>query len=381
MFACQPLQRKYAAMNKVYGCWCTNSSMSNPVDCEFWAKNLMVNLVESVILEPVVQLVPVGVGGTALTIVEPLVPTSVTFVCPSRTPLGLTIVCNLTTNAGSHLRITTLTFMGQLGTSRVPDLADCGAGLRRIRLDKVINVEPYDYEVIEKTTLTITANGWQLLKLPKSWSVFSGDRIGLLTTASMPLNCAVPSTDFQSADLISNLITTLNVGDIITASLLSRSNVRFQVPYSVMGPVAIHPRIRKEAALGLVMTLHNLCKHTVQIGTLPEAWKVTAVIPIIKAGDHHSPASYRPISLTSIECKILERLLRHFILKYFFSNNLSSSTLHDFLPDRLYITNMLIFMDSLKEAKDNDHISDATFDFTKASDHVSYSPVVHKLET
>ncbi|KAF6771643.1 hypothetical protein AHF37_08954 [Paragonimus kellicotti] len=193
----------------------------------------------------------VGVGGTTLTFVEPLVPANVTFVCPNRTTLGLTIVCNLTMNAGSHLRITTQTFTGQLGTSRVPepyqdwmqvtamrlptgmtscpttklviagssarysgsifelsvnlanagvlevmllrvrcssgsysytqdvcttvssdgincsysttnqvlvgsqmacsstDLADCGAGLRRIRLDKVINVEPYDYEVIE----------------------------------------------------------------------------------------------------------------------------------------------------------------------------------------------------------------------------------------
>ncbi|KAF5399979.1 hypothetical protein PHET_06577 [Paragonimus heterotremus] len=331
MFACQSVYGQYAVMSKIQGCWCTNSSMSNPVECGGWSKNFMFNLVASLISKPVVQLFPVGVGGTALTFVEPLILANLTFACPNRTTLGSTIVCNLTMNAGSHLRITTGTFAGQLGTSRVPepyhdwmqvtamrlptgmtscpttklviagssarysgnifelsvnlanagtlqvmllrvrcssgsysytqdacttvssdgincnysttnrvlvgsqmacsstDLTDCGAGLRQIRLDTVINVEPYDYEVIEKTTLTSTVDGWQLLKLPNSWSVFSGDRIGLLTGASMPLTCATPSTAFQSADLISNVIIVANVGDIIGASLLSRSNVRFQI--------------------------------------------------------------------------------------------------------------------------------------------------------
>ncbi|KAA3680755.1 uncharacterized protein DEA37_0006971 [Paragonimus westermani] len=152
-------------------------------------------------------------------------------------------------------------------------------------------------------------------------------------------------------------------------------------PYSAMGPDKIHPRILKEAAVSLAMPLFDLFKQTLRTGTLPEAWKEANVSPIFKTGDRHSPASYRPISLTSIPCKIMERLLKRTIFKHFFSNNLFSSTQHGFLPERSCITNMLIFMDSLTEAKDNGHISDAIFfDFAKAFDRVPHGPLLHKLE-
>ncbi|KAA3670693.1 uncharacterized protein DEA37_0007081 [Paragonimus westermani] len=93
-------------------------------------------------------------------------------------------------------------------------------------------------------------------------------------------------------------------------------------------------------------------------------------------GDRHSPASYRPISLTSIPCKIMEQLLKRTIFKYLFSNKLFSSTQCDFLLDCSCITNMLIFADSPTKARDNGHISDAIFfDFAEAFDRVPHGPL------
>ncbi|KAA3681597.1 uncharacterized protein DEA37_0001520 [Paragonimus westermani] len=123
--------------------------------------------------------------------------------------------------------------------------------------------------------------------------------------------------------------------------------------YSAMGPDKIHPRILKEAALCLAVPLFDMFKQTLRTGTLPEARKESNVSPMFKTGDSHSPASYRPISLTSIPCKIMERLLKRTIFKHSFSNNLFSLNYNGFLPDRSCITNMLSFMDSLTEAKDN----------------------------
>ncbi|KAK8373394.1 hypothetical protein O3P69_009689, partial [Scylla paramamosain] len=41
-------------------------------------------------------------------------------------------------------------------------------------------------------------------------------------------------------------------------------------------------------------------------GTLPEAWKTPNIVPIPKPGEGHK---YRPLSLTSTICKMLERIL------------------------------------------------------------------------
>ena len=45
-------------------------------------------------------------------------------------------------------------------------------------------------------------------------------------------------------------------------------------------------------------------------GTLPAAWKQAVVIPIVKPGkDASKPGSYRPIALTAVLCKIMERMV------------------------------------------------------------------------
>ena len=80
--------------------------------------------------------------------------------------------------------------------------------------------------------------------------------------------------------------------------------------YSAMGPDQIHPRILKETAFELTGTYCQLFNQTIQIGTLPQIWKEAAVVPIYKNGDCHVPSNYRPVSLTSIPCKSLGKLLK-----------------------------------------------------------------------
>ncbi|KAK8373421.1 hypothetical protein O3P69_015693, partial [Scylla paramamosain] len=52
--------------------------------------------------------------------------------------------------------------------------------------------------------------------------------------------------------------------------------------------------------------LLHLYNMSLSQGTLPEAWKTPNIVPIPKPGEGHK---YRPLSLTSTICKMLERIL------------------------------------------------------------------------
>ena len=114
---------------------------------------------------------------------------------------------------------------------------------------------------------------------------------------------------------------------------------------------------------------------TLLTGVLRAAWKQEHVTPIYKSGDRYLPASYRPISLTSIPCKILERLIKKSILDHLQRNNLISDMQYGFLPWGACYTNLMLFMDSLTQTRDDGLISDAIFfDFAKAFEKVPHKP-------
>ncbi|KER29374.1 hypothetical protein T265_04026 [Opisthorchis viverrini] len=70
----------------------------------------------------------------------------------------------------------------------------------------------------------------------------------------------------------------------------------------------------------------------------------------------------------------MERILKRAILDHLTSSNLISPAQHGFLPNRSCLTNMLVFMDSLTQAKDEELISDAKASDDKDSNTVK-SPI------
>ena len=58
-------------------------------------------------------------------------------------------------------------------------------------------------------------------------------------------------------------------------------------------------------------------------GIIPTAWKHAVILPLRKPDKpHQDPNSYRPISLTSCMCKILERVVTDRLVHYLESNNI-----------------------------------------------------------
>jgi hypothetical protein len=100
-------------------------------------------------------------------------------------------------------------------------------------------------------------------------------------------------------------------------------------------------------------------------------WKKATVVPIYKKGSKRETGNHRPVSLMSIPCKILESVLKDAMMNHLITKNLIKDTQHGFMPGRSCATNLISFLESVTEAKDNDKSVDVIYlDLSKAFDKV-----------
>ena len=109
--------------------------------------------------------------------------------------------------------------------------------------------------------------------------------------------------------------TSSNICDIqVTEEMVRKELLNLNVNKS-LGPDNIHPRILKELAEHLTEPVTLLFNKTIVNGVIPQDWKEAYVSPIYKKGTRSHAENYRPISLTSILCKIMESFIREVVLK------------------------------------------------------------------
>ncbi len=118
-------------------------------------------------------------------------------------------------------------------------------------------------------------------------------------------------------------------------------------------------------------------------GKLPMEWKSATITPIFKnKGSKHKATNYRPVSLTSIPCKILEKIIRKKIMEHMNHNNFFTTFQHGFLEGRSCVTNLLSSLDYWTRVLDEKGAIDCIYmDFRKAFDSVPHIRLLHKLES
>ena len=72
-------------------------------------------------------------------------------------------------------------------------------------------------------------------------------------------------------------------------------------------PECIHPRILKECASTLAKPLFDIFSRSIATGMMPSQWKRGTVTPLHKGDSRHDACNYRPITITSLLCRILEK--------------------------------------------------------------------------
>jgi len=80
------------------------------------------------------------------------------------------------------------------------------------------------------------------------------------------------------------------------------------------GPARIPPYILKNCAKEISPVLKVIFIESFTKGNLPSDWLTANICPIYKKGRCDDASNYRPISLTSICCKVLEHIIYHNII-------------------------------------------------------------------
>ncbi|XP_004208428.2 uncharacterized protein LOC101237181 [Hydra vulgaris] len=163
-------------------------------------------------------------------------------------------------------------------------------------------------------------------------------------------------------DLVKNKLSNLSVDktvglDVVSAYVLKNCSDSFSIPLSA------------------------IFKKSLDSGCCPKVWKKANVTPLFKNGSRLDPGNYRPISLTSVVCKVMERILRDTMVNHLVEHSLISKNQHGFVNKKACVTNLLESIDMMSKALSDKISMDVAFiDFSKAFDMVSHKRLIYKLE-
>ena len=120
-------------------------------------------------------------------------------------------------------------------------------------------------------------------------------------------NKKLPNFSTKTDSFISDIVVTENK----VKSLLKQLNISKST-----GPDNFHPRFLKETAENISYPITILFNKSLSEGILPSDWKLANVTCIYKSGDKTQSSNYRPISITSILCRLLESIIKDVIMDH-----------------------------------------------------------------
>ena len=147
------------------------------------------------------------------------------------------------------------------------------------------------------------------------------------------------------------------------------------------GVDGISPKLLKEIVEQISTPLAKVFNLSLEEGIVPSEWKETNITPLFKKGSTNKPENYRPVSLTSVVCKLLETLIRDYMVEFLVKQKLINISQHGFLKARSYLTNLLCFLEEITKWVDDGSPVDVVYlDFQKPFDKVPHRRLLLKLK-
>jgi len=114
-----------------------------------------------------------------------------------------------------------------------------------------------------------------------------------------------------------------------------------------MGPDGIYPRVLSELAEELAKPLSIIYQQSWLTEEVPGDWRMANITPINKKGQKEDLGNYRPVSLTSVSGKIMERFILSALAGHVKDNQGLRPSQHGFMKGRSCLTNLISFYDKV----------------------------------
>ena len=167
---------------------------------------------------------------------------------------------------------------------------------------------------------------------------------------------------------------------VVTPELVARK-IKAMKDNKSPGVDGIPPKLLMETVDQISIPLARVFNLSLREGVVPFEWKEANIIPLFKKGSRNKSENYRPVSLTSVICKLLERLIKDHMVDFLVKHKLLNSSQHGFLKARSCLTNMLCFLEEITKWIDMGSPVDIIYlDFQKAFDKVPHQRLLLKLK-
>ena len=171
------------------------------------------------------------------------------------------------------------------------------------------------------------------------------------------------------------------LGPLVVTPELVAKKIKAMKDNKSPGVDGIPPKLLMETVEQISIPLARVFNLSLKEGYVPFEWKEANIIPLFKKGSRNKSENYRPVRLTSVVCKLLERLIKDHMMEFLVKHKLLNSSQHGFLKARSCLTNMLCFLEEITKWIDVGSPVDIIYlDFQKAFDKVPHQRLLLKLK-